>query len=121
MISIRRFFRSFKHALHGLWLIARREQSFRLQLFAAIVVFIAALLLPLAVWEFVLVLLLIGAILVLEVMNSIIESISDALKPRFHPMVKEVKDMMAGAVLIMAIISVVIAWMIFYPHLSVLF
>jgi diacylglycerol kinase len=50
-------------------------------------------------------------------MNTIFERLSDALKPRLHPMVKEIKDMMAGAVLITAITAVTVAGIIFSSYL----
>ncbi len=117
---IKQFFRSLKHALEGLRYVALREQSFRLQILAAAVVLGAVIFLDLAVWQKILLILLVCAVLVLEVINSIFERIADALKPRLSPVVKEVKDMMAGAVLLTAITSVVVAAMIFWPYLSAL-
>jgi len=52
--------------------------------------------------------------------NSIFERISDAFKPRLHPIVKEVKDMMAGAVLLASIFSVIVGVLIFYPYVQLL-
>lgn len=72
---------------------------------------------PFAVWEKILLILMVAAVLVLEVMNSIIERLSDALKPRLHPIIKEIKDMMAGAVLLTALTSVAVAILIFSSYL----
>lgn len=115
---IKQFFRSLRHALDGLRFVASREQSFRLQILAAAVVLLAVIFLELANWQKILLILLVCAVLVLEVINSIFERIADALKPRLNPVVKEVKDMMAGAVLLTAITSVVVAIMIFWPYLA---
>jgi diacylglycerol kinase len=112
------FLRSLKHASAGLHSVALREQSFRLQILASIVVLAAIIFLDLAIWQKILLILLICAVLVLEVINSIFERISDALKPRLSPVVKEIKDMMAGAVLLTAITSVIVALMIFWPYLQ---
>jgi len=118
---VKRFFRSLKHALDGLRFVAIRELSFRLQLFAAIVVLALVFILDLIIWQKILLILLVCAVLVLEVINSIFERIADALKPRLNPVVKEVKDMMAGAVLLTAVTSVVVAIMIFWPYVSAYF
>ncbi len=117
MISVKTFVRSLRHATRGLGDIARAEQSFRLQLIAAIAIVILTLVVDLAGWEKILLILLIAAILVLEIVNTIFERIADAVEPRVSPMVREVKDMMAGAVLITAATSVVVGVMIFGPHI----
>jgi diacylglycerol kinase len=105
-----------KYAFRGIAKVMVREHSFRIQLFAAIIVLIVVFYMPLQIWERVALILLSGAVLVLEIINSIFERLSDGLKPRLNDMVKDVKDMMAGAVLITAIVSAVIAVMILYPY-----
>lgn len=121
MIGPKRFVKSLRHAVHGLVEVARTEHSFRVQLFAAVIMITAAIALSLATWERILLFLIIAAVLVLEIMNSILERLADALQPRLSMMVKEVKDMMAGAVLIAAITSAVVGWFIFWPHLRTFF
>ncbi|MFA6130863.1 MAG: diacylglycerol kinase family protein [Patescibacteria group bacterium] len=111
-----RFSRSFRHAFHGIGLILRRERSFQVQVFAAIVVLTLVIALPLDTWERVLLILLTAAVLVLEILNSIFERISDALRPRLDPVVKDVKDMMAGAVLLTSMTAAVIAVLILWDY-----
>ena len=118
MISIKKFFKSLKYALRGIRQVMKQEHSFRVQLIAAAVVLVVVLLLPLDVWERVVLLLLVAAVLVLEVINSIFERLSDGLKPRLNEMVKDVKDMMAGAVLITSCTSALIAAMILWPYIK---
>ncbi|MFZ2681892.1 MAG: diacylglycerol kinase family protein [Patescibacteria group bacterium] len=117
MSSWRRFLRSLRHACRGVAEVARSEQSFRLQLIASIGVVSLAVILPLDTWELVLVLLLCSAVMVLEILNSIMERFVDAVQPRLSSMVKEIKDMMAGAVFLTAITAAIIGVIIFYPHL----
>ena len=116
-MSLKKFFKSFKYALRGLYSVAKEEQSFRFQLVIASAVIILLILFPLATWERILMILMITAVLVLEVINSIFERISDALKPRLHPMVREVKDMMAGAVLLTSLTAAIVAVMVFSSYL----
>jgi len=118
MISLKQFSKSLRYALRGLRSVARHEQSFRLQLIAAAAIIILTVVLSLATWERILLILMVAAVLVLEVINSIFERISDAMKPRLSPVVKEVKDMMAGAVLITAVTSIVVAVMIFWTYIE---
>lgn len=116
MSPLRLFVRSLRHALRGLLDVARAEQSFRIQIFISLLAVCFSLLLPLSTWERILVLLLCSAVMVLEVLNSIMERFADAVQPRLSSMVREVKDMMAGAVFLTALTAGVIGVMIFYPH-----
>ena len=72
-------------------------------------------------WERVALLLLITAVLVLELINSVFERISDGLKPRLHPMVKDIKDIMAGAVFLSSLVAAIIGILIFWPYLQALY
>ncbi len=119
MISMKRFWKSFQHAVRGIVSIAEEEQSFRLQMLAAGVVFGLMIVMPtLQIWERVALTLMVVAVLVLEIVNSIFERLADAVEPRVSPMVKEIKDMMAGAVLLTAIASVLVGYLIFWPHMA---
>ena len=120
MSPLKRFFRSIRHALRGLFDVARAEQSFRLQILISILVIACSVILPLNTWERILVLLLCSAVMVLEILNSIMERFADAVQPRLSPMVREVKDMMAGAVFLTALTSGAVGLMIFYPHFHAL-
>lgn len=117
MISPRRFRKSMKHALKGVRLVFKTEQSFRIQVVAGIGVIVFAGYLGVQVYEWIILLVLIGAVLSLELINSVFERIADAFKPRIHPMVKEMKDIMAGTVLIGSVLAAVIGFLIFWPYL----
>lgn len=52
-----------------------------------------------------------------EALNTALELLADAASPTFHPLVKQAKDVAAGAVLITAIGSVIIGILVFGPHL----
>ena len=95
----------------------RQEHSFRLQIVASVVVLFFAWYYPISSFELIIVFLLIGFILALEMMNSVFERIVDAFKPRIHPIVREVKDIMAGTVLILSITAFCIGILIFGHHL----
>ncbi|MCR4311769.1 MAG: diacylglycerol kinase [Candidatus Uhrbacteria bacterium] len=116
MMSITSFHRSLRHALRGLGDVARAEQSFRLQMVVAAAIAVLTLFVDLDAWEKILLILLVAAVLVLEILNTILERIADAVEPRVSPMVREIKDMMAGAVLITAVTSMLVGVMILGPH-----
>lgn len=116
MLSIRRLFQSFRYAGRGILIAWRSEQSFRIQVIAAVVV------LALIVWfdvqrgHAIVLLLLIIFVLTLEIINSILERFVDVFKPRIHPMVEEIKDLMAGAVLIASLGALIVGLLIFGPY-----
>lgn len=111
---------SFRHAWDGLVLAFRQEQSFRLQLLAALAVAVLALVLPLERWEKALLVLAIGGVLVLELGNSIIERLVDAVAPRVIEYARHLKDLSAAAVLVMACTALVLAVIIFWPYLTLI-
>lgn len=111
---------SFLHAGQGLLLAFRREQSFRLQLVGALAVVILILLLPLERWEQSLLILASGAVLVLELVNSVVERFVDIVKPRVHEYAKEIKDLAAAAVFVMACTAAILALIIFWPYMPLL-
>ncbi len=117
MISPRTFFKSLRHALTGLSDLFKAEQSFRIQSLCAVFVLALVVALPLLTWERILLLLLTAAVIILEIINSIIERVADAVQPRISPMVREIKDMMAGAVFISALVSAIVGTVILYAPL----
>lgn len=120
MKSIKSLFKSFSHAWQGLLIAFKEEQSFRYQIVGALIVAILIFIFPLDRWERALLVLCIGGVLVLELLNSIIERFVDIVKPRVHEYARIVKDLSAAAVLVMAITAVILAIIIFWPHLYLL-
>jgi undecaprenol kinase len=117
MIHLGRFFQSLKHALRGVSVVYGSEQSFRIQVYTALLVLVAGIVFGIRTYEWIVIVLLIGSVLTLELINSIVERIVDSFKPRIHPVVKDIKDIMAGAVLIVSVIAAAVGCTIFYPHL----
>lgn len=116
MIRIRHVFKSFRHALRGVRVVYGAEQSFRVQVYAAALVLVLAGMAGVKTYEWIVLILLIGSVLTLELINSVFERLVDVFKPRLHPIVKDVKDIMAAAVLLVSAAAVVVGVIIFYPH-----
>lgn len=115
--SSSRFLRSLKHAWRGLLLAFQTEKNFRLQLAAALVLLSILWIFPLARWERAILFVVMVLVLVLELLNSSIERVLDLLQPRLNPYAGDVKDLMAGAVLLASIGASVLAVYLFWPHL----
>lgn len=117
MLKLNKCKKSFVYAFKGLAYTFRREQNFRIEIFIAVIMIGAMFFLGLRNSEKIVVLLLITFILALEMFNTIIERFLDLLKPRLDEQVKVLKDIMAGAVLLASLGSLLIGFMIFYPYI----
>ncbi len=118
MIDFGKFFRSFRFAAKGLATVFKTEQSFRLQLLAAAVVGILAYALELQRSEMALLLVVTVSVLVLELLNSAVERLVDVFKPRIHQYAEEIKDIMAGAVLVGSVGAILAGLVVFVPHFT---
>jgi diacylglycerol kinase len=116
MFDLTKLSKSFKYALKGLLVVAREEQNFRLQLLAGATVVAAMFILDLRPTEKALLTLAIVLVLVLELVNSIFERMVDILKPRIHHYVEDIKDIMAGTVLVASFGAFLIGVLIFWPY-----
>lgn len=112
---------SFKMAFHGLAVLIKNERNFRIHLVLAFLVLAASALLGVSTTDWILVLLLIGVVLSAEAINTCVEYICDLVSPEYHPLVKKIKDIAAGVVVLNAIIAVVGGCVIFIPYLIRLF
>jgi len=119
--SIKRFFKSFTYALAGIKTAVKTEQNFLFDIIFAILTIIIGFLLKLSTIEFIIVLLAIGLVISLELINTAIEYTIDMAMPEIHPLAKSAKDISSGAVLIMAIISLIIGVIIYLPKFIALF
>jgi undecaprenol kinase len=113
--------RSVFAAWRGVLLAFRGERTFRVMVACALAVIVLVSTVPFLAWERLLLLLLTGAVLVLELLNSMVERLVDLLKPRLSAYVGDIKDLMAAAVLIAACVSALIAFLLIAPYLHLLF
>lgn len=116
MIHVGRLFASFRNALRGVFVVFRTEQSFRLQVVAGFVTILLAWYFQVTPFQWVVLILFIGCVLVLELINSVFERLVDSFKPRIHPAVRDIKDIMAGVVLLASAAAAAVGVWIFLPH-----
>lgn len=116
MLNPRKFLRSLRFALNGVSTLAREEQSFRIQLAAAALIAVLAFALGLSRSEKALLVVVAAMTLVLELLNGAVERLVDLFKPRMHAYAEQIKDMMAGAVLVSSIGALLAGVLVFWPH-----
>jgi undecaprenol kinase len=117
MIKIKRLAKSFTYAFRGLVKTYREEQNLHIQSMVGGFVIFLSLYLGLSTIELSMIIFLIGLVLLMEFANSAVERITDVLKPRMNTYVKEIKDIMAAAVLLASILSIVVGVLIFWPYI----
>lgn len=111
--QIRKRLKSFVPAFRGLKDLIIEEHNSRIHLIALIVVVIAGIAFHINAFEWIALFLAIGLVFVTELLNSAIERAVDLGTMDQNPIARQAKDMAAGAVLFAAIISVIIAVIIF--------
>ena len=118
--QLTRFARGFVYAYNGIRAAIREERNFRFHLCAALYAFVAAYWAQLPAVETALIALCVAAVLALELVNSAIERAVDKPDTTHWWTAGVAKDMAAGAVLVMAIGTVIVAVCLFGPRLGVL-
>ncbi len=119
--------KSFGYAFSGITHCLKTQRNFRIHTVAAVTVIGFGILYGLTPTEWAIIMLTIGGVLACEMINTAIESAVDRTGTHIDGYGKTAKDSAAGATLILAIISVVIAVFIFsdldrlLPALTALF
>lgn len=72
----------------------------------------------LSTFEWALIVLAIGLVVVAEMINTAIEASIDLVTDKHHPLAKMSKDVAAGAVLVAAFCSVLIGILVFWQHIA---
>ena len=114
---MKKFFNAVLFALQGIKQFISRDRNGKIQIVFGAIAIILGLTVSLTSFQWVLVLFCIGLVISLEMINSAIERFCDLVTTDFHPGIKVIKDVAAGAVLVASITSLVIGLIIFIPAL----
>ena len=113
---------SFKYAFNGISYVLETSRNFKIQLIFAVTSLMIGFSLQISQSNYVILIATIMSVLILEILNTSIESIVDlVVKKEFSNLAKISKDTSAGAVLLASINSVIIAVYIFVPKIKLLF
>ncbi len=108
--------RSFAYAFRGL-LVLLKEPNAQIHLVATVAVVTAGLYFRLPKSDWFLVIAAIAGVWVTEALNTALEALANAAVPNVHPLVRNAKDVAAGAVLLAALGAAAIGGLVFVPHL----
>lgn len=109
---------SFNNAVNGIIYAIRNERNMKIHLAVAIFVVFLTMFFNVDRFEMLVLLVTIALVFVCELFNSAAEAIVDIITDKYHPAAKTAKDIAAGAVLVSAIMSVFVGYLVFYDKIS---
>ena len=112
------FLRSARFALQGTGQFFSKQRNARIQTVMGLMAIALGFIVSISPYQWLIVLFCIGLVISLEMINSAIEIFCDMVTTDFHPKIKIIKDVAAGAVLVASVISLVIGLFIFIPALT---
>lgn len=115
-----KFIKALLFALNGFSICLLSEINFRIHVVAAIAAAAAGIYFGLSGTEWMIVCICAAAVMITEMLNTSIEKLCGLVQPEFHPVIKQVKDIAAGAVLLAALASIFCGCFIFLPKILVL-
>jgi diacylglycerol kinase len=110
--------KSFGYAFQGIRTLVTTQPHAQLHLLATIVVVTAGIRVGLRRWEWVAIMLCIGMVWMAEALNTALEFLADEVSLEQRDRIGKAKDVAAGGVLIVAMISVVVAALVLWNHLA---
>lgn len=116
-LSLNRLKQSFVYAVQGIRFTWRREQNFRIHTVISILVMFLAQMLQIPYQEQLILVIVIGAVLGMELINTALEHVVDLVVQTYDNRAKVIKDTAAGAVFVFSVTAAITGLMIFIPHL----
>lgn len=104
-------------ALKGMFLLIRTEASIKVQFVIALITAAAGFYFEISTTEWILQCLAIGLVMGIEGMNTAVEKLSDFVQPEFDKKIGFIKDVSAGAVMIVSILASIIGLLIYIPKI----
>ncbi|MDR3519526.1 MAG: diacylglycerol kinase family protein [Candidatus Pacebacteria bacterium] len=109
--------KSVTHAWRGVCVFFKTTHNVWVQSSCFLFEIILAIILRISGIEWILVILSGGLLIVAEAFNTAIEIDIDLTSPNYHPYARDTKDIAAGAVLLMSIITAIVGLIIFLPKI----
>ena len=115
--GFKRFLRSFTNSLSGLKYAYLHEQSMFIHTLASIVTIFLGIIFKISHTEAIILASLLCFVAVIELFNSAIEAVCDAVTLEKNPLIKISKDTASGAVFLASIVTLIISLVIFIPKI----
>ena len=105
--------KSFGHALAGVWACLKAERNFRIHICMMLYVIVFSVIGKVGMSTFLMFLICFGAVFSAELVNSAIERLCDEVTREYSENIKKIKDISAGAVFVMAFFSAALGLCVF--------
>lgn len=95
----------------------KSERNFQIEIFGLLINIFLIVFLKLSVTDTALILMVSFAVLSLEILNTAAEKICDVVQPEFDERIKIIKDIAAGAVVLMSFAAVCVGILVYWKYL----
>ncbi len=114
--GVGRVFNAFRYSLAGFRAALRHEAAFRQELLLGVPLLVAAPFLAPGRWQLLVMVGSVVLVLIVELLNSAIEALADALSIEHHPLLGRAKDLGSAAVML-ALLGVPFTWaLVLWPR-----
>jgi diacylglycerol kinase len=113
--------KAFGFAFSGIYQALKTETNLRLHVIIAVFVILAGFYFSISKLEWFAVLLCVTLVICFEMFNSAIEKLCDLYSIEKNEKIKYIKDVCAGAVLVVSVFSAIYGCAIFWPYIQKLF
>ncbi|MCL6634700.1 MAG: diacylglycerol kinase [Peptococcaceae bacterium] len=117
-MSVRRLLDSFNYAVAGVLYTLRTQRNMRIHFTAALMVLGLGLYLHISSRDLLFLFFAITLVIMAEMFNTALEAVVDLYIQTFHPLARIAKNVAAGAVLMAALNSLLVAYIVIYPRLE---
>lgn len=111
---------SFNYAFDGIIYTLKTQRNMRIHFVIAVLVLFSSIFFGLSKVETLVLFITIALVIVTEMINTSIEAAIDLITDKYHELAKIAKNVAAGAVLIAAVNSIIVAYIIFFDKLDVI-
>lgn len=117
MKKTKKLINSFKYAISGIITSFKTERNMKIHILVMILVIIAGIIFKLSLLDWIILVIMFGLVISAELFNTAIETTIDMITKEKNEKAKIAKDVAAGAVLVLAIASVIVGLIIFIPKI----
>ncbi len=117
MFSIKDRAKSFGYAINGLFIAVTTQHNFIIHIILTIIAIALGFALNISIIEWLLIIIVIGLVLSAEIFNTAIEELVNLVSPNKNKKAGIIKDLAAGAVLVLAITALLVGLIIFTPKI----
>lgn len=110
-----------KYSLNGIKSYAEDGKSFIIFAFCSILEIVCGFIFNISGLEWILIIVILGILLAVELLNTAIENVCDAVTKEYNQYIKIAKDCGSGATFIIFIVALILNIIIFYPKIVLLF